>query len=387
MDLPPMKLTTLSVENAKPAATRKEIPDALLRGLYLVVQPSGLKSWAVRYRNRQRKSKKLTIGSYPLFDLKAARERARTALRDVAEGGDPANKKQQKSYTIEKLTADFLEHYCRHNNRPKTIKLVELIMQNYILPAWRGRTAQEITRANIKSLLREIASSKPVQANRVHAVVRKLFRWAVDEEIISSSPCQGIARVAEEKDRERVLSDQELRRVWLAAEQMGFAFGDVIKVLLLTAQRRNEVSQMEWSELDLDRAIWTLPAARCKNGHSHEVQLSPQAVNILQSIPRIGDSKYVFTLNGHRPIYMSSQLKSRLDRMAKVEDWRLHDLRRSAASGMAKLGIPPHVLDKVLNHVAGSIGGIAKIYNRHDYNDERREALALWSKHIAALNE
>jgi integrase len=263
--------------------------------------------------------------------------------------------------------------------------LVELIMQNYVVRAWRGRTAAEITRADIKALLREIASTKPTQANRVHAVVRKLFRWAADEEIISSSPCQGIARVAEEEDRERVLSDQELRRVWLAADQMGFVFGDVIKMLLLTAQRRNEVSQMEWSELDLDRAIWTLPAARCKNGHSHEVQLSPQAVNILRSIPRIGDSKYVFTLNGHSPITMSSQLKDKIDALANVPDWRLHDLRRTAASGMARLRIPPHVLDRILNHVQGSVSGIAKIYNRHDYGNERREALAAWANQLYSL--
>jgi len=380
-----VRLTSLTVENLKPATVRREIPDDMLTGHYLIVQPSGVKSWAIRYRHHGI-SKKLTLGGFPLYDLKTARERARDALRMVAEGGDPANEKAEakKVRSVEELCREFIDNHCKHKNRPSTIKLVELALQNYVLPAWRGRTATDITRDDIKSLLRKIATEKPAQANRVHAIIRKLFNYAFDEGLVKESPCQRIAQISKNEDRDRVLSDSELRAIWLAADKMGYPFGTVIKLLILTGQRRCEVSEMQWKELDLERSIWTLPASRCKNNHSHEIQLSPQAVSILRAVPRMGD--YVFSYDGGRsPITMSSQLKDRIDLLAKVGDWRLHDLRRSAASGMAKLGIQPHVLDRVLNHVTGAVRGVAAVYNRFDYGDERRKALATWATHIYSL--
>jgi integrase len=359
----------------------------LLKGLYLIVQVSGAKSWAVRYRHHGA-TRKLTIGAYPLFDMKAARDKAREALRAVAEGRDPGRDKleaKRATVTIEQLAEDFIEHHCRRHNRPSTVRLAELALRNHVLPHWRGRTAGQITRADIRDVLRKIAATGGAHANRIHAVIRKMFGWAVDEEIVKESPCNGVKRVAQEHDRERVLTDQELGKIWLAAEKIGYPHGDVVKLLALTAQRKSEVVRMAWDELDLSRGIWTLPATRSKNHRSHEVQLSRGAVAILQSVPRIDGSRFVFSLDGKAPIWMSSQAKQRLDMLAGVQDWRLHDLRRSAASGMARLGISPHILDRCLNHVQGTVRGIAAIYNRHDYNDERRAALQTWAKHIASI--
>jgi integrase len=369
----------------KAATVRQEIPDDMLRGHYLIVQPSGVKSWAIRYRHHGI-SRKYTIGTFPRFDLKTARERARDALRSVEEGRDPANEKAEskKVRTAEELCREFIDNHCKHNNRSSTVYLVELALQNHVLPAWRGRVVTDITRDDIKSLLRKIAVETPAAANRLHAIIRKMFNYAFDEGLVKESPCVRIAQITKHEDRDRVLSDSELRSIWIAADQVGYPFGSVVKVLVLTGQRRNEVAEMRWSELDLDRGIWTLPAARCKNGKSHEVQLAPQVVKILRSVPRMSD--YVFSYDGgHSPLTMSSNLKDRIDVSAKVEDWRLHDLRRSAASGMAKLGIGPHIIDKILNHTNGAVRGVAAIYNRHDYGDERRKALATWADHIYSL--
>jgi integrase len=378
-----MRLTALSVENAKPAAARREIPDALLPGLYLVVQPSGHKSWAVRYRSNG-VSKKLTLkGGYPIIDLALARELGREALRKVAKGEDPAS--DRKADTFGQFAADYLEQHCRVKNRPSTIRLTELYLQNYMLPRWRDRKMADITSKDIRDLLKGVASTKPAASIRLHATLRGLFNRAVEMEVISASPCDRVKAPAQDQSRDRVLSDAELARIWRAAEQMGGPFGAVIWVLTLTAQRKSEVAQMTWDEIDLARGVWALPAARAKNRKGHEIQLSKEVIKILESVPRIADSKYVFTLDGRNAMHASTQLKARLDTLAGVKDWRLHDLRRSAASGMARLGVAPHILDRILNHVTGAVRGIAAIYNRHDYNDERREALARWAKHVSTI--
>jgi integrase len=188
-----------------------------------------------------------------------------------------------------------------------------------------------------------------------------------------------------EQQRDRVLSDAEIVRVWNACDVIGWPFGTLFRILLLTAQRRDEVAELRWLELDLNAALWTLPKERAKNNRTHEVPLAPTVVEMLAARPRLDESDLIFTTNGKTAVSGFSQAKRRLDELAGVQDWRLHDLRRTATTGMAKLGVEPHVADRILNHKQGVIRGVAAVYNRHAYLDERRAALNLWAAYVLRL--
>jgi integrase len=296
-------LTTRAVEAAKAADERQEIADAYLRNLYLVVQAkTGAKSWAVRYRFHGQ-SRKLTLGSFPAIDLKAARELGAKALRAVAEGHDPAREKVlariTEPDTIEAVAAQFIERHCQRVNRPKTIYETERLLNRHVLPRWRGRPIASIARRDVLNVLdRVIDSGAPIEANRTLAAVRKLFNWALSRDIIAASPCAGVKPPAAEQSRDRVLSDDELRNVWGASAAVGWPLGPIVQMLILTGQRRDEVGRMAWSELDLKARLWTLPRERVKTNQAHEVPLSDAAVTVLKALPRIAASSFVFTTDG-----------------------------------------------------------------------------------------
>jgi len=376
-----MRFTTKSVEAIKPAAVRKEVPDAHLPGLYLIIQPSGVRSWAVRYRHHG-KSRKHTIGSYPVFNLAQAREAAGKALRLVAEGRDPGRERQEaRADTVEAVAAQFIERYCRRHNRPRTVAANEALLRRYVLPRWRDRTIHDIKRRDLIDLLDSIARKYPIAANRVHSLLSKLFGWALTSDIIETTPCAGVKRPSAERARERVLDDAELRCIWLAAGELPFQYGPIVQLLILTGQRRDEVLMMRWGEIDLGRQLWTLPSERVKNGRVHTVPLSDAAVAILASVPRIND--FVFATD-RRPSH--SHIKILLDRaIGDITPWRFHDLRRTVASGLARLGVNLPVIEKILNHTSGSFAGIVGVYQRHDFADEKRRALEAWAQHVAGL--
>jgi integrase len=379
------KLTAKAVEAIKPAADRQEIPDALLPGLYLIVQPSGARSWAVRYRHGDR-TRKLTLGPFPALDLKAARERGAKALRAAAEGRDPGQEKRNERGTVEDVVEQFLDRYSRHNHSPRTRKESERLLRLYILSPWGGRPANSISRAEVRDMLdRLMADDTPVLANRVHSIARKLFGWAVEQDIISVSPLAGLKAPAVEKSRDRVLTDPELRRVWSAAgETTDPVYGAMVRFLILTGQRRGEVAGLKWSELDLKARLWTLPKERTKNSRAHDVPLSRQAIAVIGALPRTSDH-YVFSPTGKAAINGFGKPKVRLDKLCGLSDWTVHDIRRSVASGMARLGVSLPVIEKVLNHTSGSFAGIVGVYQRHDFAAEKRAALDAWSNHIAAI--
>ena len=370
------KLTVKGVEAVQPLRARQEIPDALLPGLYFIVQPSGAKSWAVRYRHAGR-PRKHTLGPYPLLDLKAAREAGAKALRTAAEGRDPAHEKLLSlSGSVEFTVARFLEQHVKRNYRPGPAAEAGRLLRLYVLDRWRDRNISEITRANVRAMLGGIEA--PIAANRVHSIVRKLFNWCVENDLIISSPVASIKPPYPETSRDRVLTDDELRSVWRAADEIGFPFGPIVQLLILTGQRRGEVAGMEWAELNLKNSLWTLPRERTKNDRRHEVPLSRQAVAIVEGLSRISD-RYVFSLNGTKP-FNGFKAKERL--CPEIADWTIHDLRRTAASGMARLGVSLVVIEKVLNHVSGSLAGIVGVYQRHEFADEKRAALEKWAAYV-----
>jgi len=316
-------LTVQSVERFKPhLSKRMEVADGLLPGLYFVLQPSGVRSWAVRYRHAG-KPRKLTLGPYPVLELGAARTRAREALQVVALGRDPASEKQDALKTarlaepgvdtVAAIVATFLERHARAKTKANTADDTERRFRLHVLPKWGERRIQDITRRDVIALLDGIVDrGTPIAANRTLATISKFFNWALDRSIIETSPCIRVARPSEEQSRDRILTDNELRLVWTAAARKGWPFGSLVQTLILTGQRRTEVGDMGWSELK-DRGLWTIPGSRTKNGAEHDVPLSLAAQDILSRAPRIAGSQFVFTTSGVRPISGYSQAKERLD--------------------------------------------------------------------------
>jgi integrase len=348
----------------------------------------------VRYRH-QGVTRKHTLGPYPAVDLKAARTLASKALRAVAEGRDPGREKAlaraSEAYSVDRIVEEFLERHVRRSNRPRTAEETERLLRHHVLPRWRGRMVHEITRRDVLDILdRVVDGGAPIAANRVFAAIRKFFNWCAARDIIAASPCAGVKPPTAERARDRVLSDEELRLVWRAADKLGGTFSPLVKMLALTGQRRDEVARMRWEELDLDARLWTLPPARTKNNQPHEVPLSKAALAVLQNVPRIASSPFVLTTNGGAsPASGYSKNKRRLDALlpADMPPWRLHDLRRSCASGLARLGINLPVIEKVLNHSSGSFAGIVGVYQKHSFADEKRAALEAWGSFVTAVVE
>jgi integrase len=337
-------------------------------------------------------------------------------------GFDPAEEKRQRRLlappeadTFAAALQDYLDR-VRRNLGPATFKEMKRTLERDFLPTWRNRPISSITRGDINRVIDTIAArGAEIHANRALAYIRTFFNWTVERGRLPISPVSGMKAPTKEHSRDRVLSDDELRWLWQACEVVGWPFGPLLKLLLLTAQRRDEVAGMERPELDLQKQTWTMPREKAKNNRAHEVQLSAAAIDVLNSIPRAGNG-LVFTMTGRTPVSGFSRVKLRIDtEMVKarrrslgfpeddeqyrkaiglsdgkplpveVPRWTLHDLRRTAATGMARLGFPPHVVDKVLNHVSGTIRGVAAVYNRFAYLEERRAALEAWGRYVTEL--
>jgi integrase len=403
-------LTAKRIESAPSGPVRKEIPDGLLVGLYLVVQPSGAKSFAVRYRYASQ-PRKLTLGAFPALSLEVARDLGGKALRAAAEGRDPANEKQaaKKAETeairsqrdlYENVAREFIERHAMKSNRASTWRETARILGlrpspedpslladigGDVMSAWRGRRIQGITKRDVIALLDRVNDrGSPIMANRVLSAVRKLFNWCVSRDVLQGSPCTLINPPAQERSRDRILEDDELRKVWNAAEAEGWPFGPLIKLLVLTGQRVSEVGGMRWDEINKDRGLWTLPAERVKNGVRHEVPLSDAAMAIIGTLPHIKTTKgFIFTTRRDAAVSGFSRAKDSLDaaiaatlpKAQALDHWTFHDLRRTMASGMARLGIQIPVIEKILNHSSGTFRGIVGGYQRHSYSEEKRKAL------------
>ena len=223
----------------------------------------------------------------------------------------------------------------------------------------------------------------PIAANKTLKSIKTFLRWCVGRAILDRSPAEGVPLPAKAVARDRVLSDDELARVILAARQIDERYGGIVELLSLTGQRREEVARLTWEELDLGQQVWVIPQSRTKNGKPHIVHLSDQSIAVLNRMQKRGP--YVFSVKGTKPFQHFAAAKTKLDDLSKVTGWRLHDLRRTCVSGMARLGIAPHVADKILNHQSGTISGVAAVYQRHQFFHEREEALERWGTHVAKI--
>ncbi len=405
--MPKVKLTHLAIEKAEPPETgRIELWDTQTAGLCLRVMPRKPakadgspgdvpRSWSIRYRlsGAQRRFK---LGDFPQMTLKAARAEAGDAFALVRKGIDPqtareAAREAEKPLTFSEAFESYIERYQKRKNR--SWRQVEDMIRLHVQKRFGRKPLADISKKSIGDHLDKIAATRPHSANKVYRFMRKFFGWAQGQGLLAIHPMEGLTQPAPEDPRDRVLSDDEIKSLWPIWEGMGYPFGTLYKVLLLTAARRNEVARMLWDDIDLDGALWSLSSTQTKNKRNHEIPLSPQVLAILREIPKQG--QHVFSTRRDRPISGFSAAKRDCDtraaeaaRAANAEDipaWRLHDLRRSAASGMADLGILPHIIEKILNHKTGEISGIAGTYNRAEYRPEKREALEAWGRHVERL--
>lgn len=370
------KLTSKTVDALPPPeGKRYEVWDQTLSGFGIRVSVSGRKTWFCTSRVN-RKLRRHTLGTYPALSLSDARRTAQKVMREVQLGTYDETETPTLGETIPK----FIELYAKPKNRHWR-QQERLLNQKFALLF--DKPLDGITRSNVVRILDDMTARG--RANHVLAAIKKLMNWALDRGMIDVNPIAGLKPPSKIKARDRILSDVEIIRFMTAADAEGYPFGPLYQLLLLTGQRRGEVSAMSWSEIDFERRMWTIPAERSKNGLAHEVPLSDAVIDILISIPRFQGSDYVFTTTGLTPISGFGRAKLRIEEAVGSDDWWVHDLRRTAASGMARLGVAPHVVEKVLNHKSGIISGVAAVYNRYGYEDEKREALDLWAQRIVDL--
>jgi integrase len=413
-------LTAAAVRALRPAEDRREIPDGGIRGLRLLIQPSGARSWIMRFRRPDGRSAKLTLGTVndaelggePVIGghltLAAARRLAAEVHRQRALGRDPAadyvNEKRARADARRKTFDGAALAFIEEHARPKTRRWRETaallgfnaeldIVACGLAQRWRKRPIAEITAHDIYSTVAACRNSS--RARHLYSALSTMFGWLLERRVIEKNPCDGVARPEAPNARDRVLSDDELRWFWGACARIDEPFGPMFRLLLLTGARLREVAEMTHRELS--DSTWTIPATRTKNGREHKVPLQPAALDIIAGVRRIaGKPGYVFTTNGRTPVSGFSVAKKRLDREmavlakqdgAELKAWRLHDLRRTAATGMARAGADLHVIERALNHVSGSFGGIVGVYQRHKYEAEVKAALEAWGRFVTALAE
>lgn len=402
------KLTVEAVKNGKPGAARREIADTVCPGLYLVVQPSGAKSWAVRYRF-EGKPAKLTLGSFPQIplaekddDRKArlardpkshpsdARGLAREALAAVAAGRNPALQKRLAASgaaaadLVSQVWDEFKERHLDKNMKASSASRFKRIFERHILPKWKNRRIDGISKRDVLNAIDDSMQRGPHAGNSTVTVLSLFFNWAIGRDIIALSPMAGVKKPTAETSRERTLDDAEMKVIWNGCAKLNPAFAALVKLLLLTGARRNEVAEMRWSELDLEKRLWTIPGARTKNGQEHRLYLSDAALGVLKTLPRIAGAKFVLTTDGASAVSGFSKAKKLLDKATpNLAPWRLHDARRTVASGMARLGIGLPTVEKALNHTSGSFAGIVSVYQRHTFAEETKLAFTAWGDHVA----
>lgn len=371
-----------------PAAGAMQYPDGKIPGFGVRVTANGVKSFYLSYRYKGR-SRRMSLGRYPFTGLAKARTDAHAAIVQLGNGNDPQREKPQRgaSDTFADVLDAFVDTHCKRLNRASTAAETEKILRCYFLPVWARRSVPDLDKSDVTDVLDAIiARGKPSAARHAFAAVRKFFNWCVEQSLIEQSPCAGLKPPAKHMSRDRVLNDDELARFWVHTEGSRDTAHIVMRLLLLTAQRCGEVCGMAWDELNLDEAVWTIPGTRTKNHKPHAVPLTPSVIAILKTVPRT-TSPLVFPARGKPDQAYAGYTKGKkaLDEAAKLSEWTLHDLRRTAATGMARLAVQPHVVERILNHVSGTFAGVAGVYNRFQYLPEMRAALTAWEARVLSL--
>ena len=367
-----------------PEKERIEYWDESTNGSFGIrVSTTGKRSWVVIYRHNGR-PRRFTIGSYDRLSLAEAREKAKEVLKEAADGKDPAaNKKiSRKAETFGEISDEYIQNWAKPNKR--SWEQDSKLLNWYVLDHWRSFKAREIKRDDVKALLRPIKKRAPIVSNRVLALIRKIFNYALEEDIgkLEYNPCHRIRPVSEkERAGQRKLTFEEIRQFWAALDSVTIKeAAAIMKLRLLSAQRGGEIRLMEWEELDLETGWWTIPGSKTKNKLAHRVPITDQIWDIIKSFEHNRpNSKFVFAsprLPGAAILNIHDSFDEARTKLS-VPKFVLRDLRRTAASHMTgQLGIPRFDVKKILNHVEKGVTGV---YDRHSYDPEKRRALTAWN--------
>jgi integrase len=395
-------LTAAAVNRIRPpAAGQVDHFDAGYPGLALRISYGGSRSWVYFYRWGG-KQRRLTLGSWPAVELAQAREAWREARNRLAKGLEPIAKPDiAADDSFASVVEDWLKRDQAENRSHQEVKR---ILDKEVLPSWGQLRISEIGRRQALDLIDAIADRGAVTlARRCHAHLHRLFRWSIGRGIIDANPMADLPKPGAEVRRKRVLTDDELTLAWHGAEQIGWPIGSAIQLLILTAARREEVGALQWREIDRTRNEIRFEGDRTKNGEPHTIPLSAAAQKLIEGLPRVAGSPFVFTTTGTTSVSGWSRAKENLDALmvegaqeiarergedvdeVGIASWRLHDLRRTVATGMERLGIRLQVVEALLGHITGSRAGVVGIYQRHTYDEEKREAVKKWAEHVASL--
>lgn len=399
--------------------------DTQLSNFGVRVTANGSKAFVYRYRlgGRSTPDQRTTIGKCTTLTPDAARKIALDYAEKVRGGIDPVEEKkaaldarvQRKKADIELAFKTYYQTYLDKRVKvevPKSYFFMESILRLHAAPTLADKPIDKITRKDLVGVIEAIPANQPAIRRQTYLILSKLFKWAVGRDDIAASPMIGMNAPPTANARDRVLTDQEMALVLSAARTLGLVFGPFFELLAITGQRRSEVAGLDWSELNREEGLWTLPEERCKNGVTHLVPLSTAAIAILDHVSGAGEQTkltwpakgFVFTTTGKTPISGFSRAKKLLDaamltiakaqaieaghdpETVEVADWRIHDLRRTMATGFQKLGVRFEVTEATLNHVSGmSRAGVAGVYQQHDWKEEKREALEKWAQHCEKL--
>lgn len=383
--MPRVRLTKSAIDSLPVSNTDIVHWDTGLPGFGVKVTPKGRKVFVVLYRigGAGSRLRKYTIGPYGRVTLHQARIAAQKVFAAKLEGRDPAaEKREAKRRVVADRVQDLLEQFIDQRlSQNRSAGEISRLLRREISKPWAGRSVHEISKRDVIDVISAIvARGTPSAANKALKSIKTFLNWCVGRAVLDRSPADGIPLPSKEAARDRVLDDRELARMIRASRKIGGPYGGIVELLALTGQRREEVAQMRWEEIDVDRRTWTIPKTRTKNKKAHIVHLSGQSLAVLKR--QNPQSAFVFSTFGSKSFQEFSSCKRELDHLSGVASWRLHDLRRTCVSGMARLGIAPHVADKILNHQSGTISGVAAVYQRHAFLNERECALDLWGAHV-----
>lgn len=414
-----IRLTKRVVDAAEPiGGSDTFLWDTELRGFGLRVTAKGIKSYVLQYRLRGRPARRVTLGGHGSpWTVETARKEAERRLIKIKQGIDPADEARAEA-EAEQRAKEELERKSREAEIFAFSTYADEFLKLYLKPNWKDswRSAEgvlnavkphfekalpDIRRSDIVELL-DSYSDRPGMKKLVHSVLRKLFNWAVDRGDLDRSPIDRMKAPKTPAARRRVLTPEELIALWHACAELGDLWRPFIRLLICTLQRREEVASLSWSEIDLRTSMWELPLERAKNEHPHRVPLNALAITELKSLgPKARG--LVFTTTGETSISGFSKMKRRLDELmlkhlrkraeergeapeeVELIPWRLHDLRRTGTTNLQALGVPVEVTEAILNHISGTTSGIAGVYNLYRYEEEKRKALASWSRHLQKL--
>src|SRR6516165_9566865 len=384
-----MRLTKINISKVSvPQGKSEHIQfDDSVPGFGLRIRVGGSRNWVFQYRGGA-KQRRISLGAASAISAQNARERAGELHARVKLGQDPGGEKIENRIRAVETFGAVLRPYLAHKKAELKARTYAEIERHLLQHAKRlhGMQVTLIDRRTVAALLAELAANNGRSvSNSVRASLSSFFSWAMREGLAEANPVIATNKAAANGARERVLSDSELRSIWNALGTTNY--GDIVRLLALTGQRRDEIGGLRWSEVDLDKALISLPAERTKNGRPHDIPLSAPALSILKARPRLAGREYVFGANGFAGwSNCKRELDARIASNGAIPAWRLHDLRRTVSTRLHdELGIQPHIVEAVLNHVSGHKGGVAGVYNRAQYAKEKAVALAHWAEHLMAI--